>query len=151
MMGKTQKLIVSIVILTIAVAGSFFLGKSTQSVQQLPLLSPIFSSSAGSNQLFRSQTATFQGEITKVNKDSLDVATDAGVTGNFKLSNKVYIYKFKKGVTQATSSTDLNSIEVAKRVLIILELSKDQYKVVSISYQPPPVTPPPAGGQTQKK
>lgn len=122
-----------ILVLIIALLAGFFLGKSIQTAKQKP---PASSSSALPNALFKAQTATFQGKITKINKDSLDVRADSGAAGNFKLSNKVYIYKFKAGASQATSSTDLKSIETGKRTLIILELSEGQYKAVSISYPP---------------
>ena len=128
-----------ILVLIIVALIAFFLGKSTQSGYQVP--SSTSSPQAKSNQLLRSQTATFQGEITKVNKDSVDVKTEKGIVGNLKLSSNFFIYKFEPGATQATSSADINSIETGKRALIILELSENQYKVVSISYQPPPVTP----------
>jgi len=88
------------------------------------------------NSLFRSQTATFQGMITKVNKGSIDVKTDSGQTGSFALSEKVNIYKFKEGSRQSSTSSDLSSIETGKKVLIILALSGNQYKVVTLSYQP---------------
>lgn len=144
---QKQKLIIIFIFVALI---AFFLGKFFQSGGQAPLTSPS-SSKVASNELFRSQTATFQGEITKVSKDSLDVKTDTGTTGNFKLSSKVYIYKFAAGAPQATSSTDLSTIESGKRVLIILELSDSQYKVVSISFQPAPATQTPTKSPIKKK
>lgn len=126
-----------VVILLIGGLIGFSLGKSAGQKASAPSASP-----AQANPLFRSQTATFQGEISKVNKDSLDVKTDSGKTGTLVLSGKVTIYKFKEGSKQATASSDLNSIEVGKKVLIVLEFSGGQYKVVSISYQPTAVITP---------
>lgn len=88
--------------------------------------------------LFRSQTATFQGEITKVSGNKLSVKDDKGQTGDFPVSNKVVIYKFKAGSNQASASSDLKSIDIGKQALVILELVNGKYQVTSISYLPPP-------------
>lgn len=145
---RTTLLIVSLIIGGVI---GFFLGKSV--VQKPPTSS---TAPTQANSLFRSQTATFQGEISKVNSDSLDVKSDSGQTGSLTLSNKVVIYKFKEGSKQATASSDLSSIETGKKVLIILEFSggqykqslnsslRSEYKVVSISYQPAPAPAPTA-------
>ena len=95
------------------------------------------------NPLFRSQSATFQGEITKVSGNKISVKDEKGQTGDFSVADKVVIYKFKEGVSQASVSSDLKTIDTGKQALVVLELINGQYQVVSISYLPPPPTPKP--------
>ena len=136
-----KQIIYLIVVLIIGGVLGFFVGRSTgQKATQVSNTAP----TTQSNQLFRSQTATFQGEITKVNSGSLEVKSDSNQTGSLTLSDRVVIYKFKEGTNQASASSDLNTIETGKKVLIVLNLLGSQYKVVSISYQPPPSTPKPS-------
>ena len=131
---KPKQIIYLIVILLIGGVLGFFAGRSGGQKATQTNTTP----TTQANQLFRSQTATFQGEITKVNSGSLEVKSDSNQTGSLTLSDRVVIYKFKEGTNQATASSDLTSIETGKKVLIVLNLLGNQYKVVSISYQPPP-------------
>ena len=62
------------------------------------------------NPLFKSQTATFQGEISQVSGKKIAVKSDNGQTGEFPVSDKVVIYKFKEGSNQASASSDLKII-----------------------------------------
>ena len=143
-----KQIIYLIVVLIIGGVLGFFVGRSIgQKATQVSSAAP----TSQSNQLFRLQTATFQGEIVKVNSGSLDVKTDSGQTGSLTLSDRVVIYKFKEGTNQASASSNLNTIETGKKVLIVLDLSGSQYKVVSISYQPPPGTPKPSPTTTPAK
>lgn len=123
--------------MVLSAGGGFLVGKNTTQMKlitqpaeqnQLPKANPIFSS----------QTATIQGEITKVNGSTLSVKTSNGQTEDFPVSSKVVIYKFSGKSPQASASSDLKSVTLGERVLIQLELKDNKYQVISISAFPPP-------------
>lgn len=84
--------------------------------------------------LFKSQTATFQGKITKINGKTLDVEADNGQKGRFDLSDKVIIYTFTGSTSIASPSTDLKLLETDKKVIINLELINGKFQAVAVSY-----------------
>lgn len=114
----------------------FSIGKYYSFAPEAPLQSKLTEDKVPTSALFRSQTATFQGEITEVNENKILVKSDSGQIGEFPVSDKVLIYKFKEGSAQASASSDLKTVETDKPVSIILELISGEYKVVSITYLP---------------
>lgn len=86
--------------------------------------------------IFTTQTATIQGTISKVDGNKLSVTNLKQENGQFTVSDKVVIYKFRSGSTQASASSDLKTIETGQQVLLNLELANGAYQVVSISYLP---------------
>lgn len=83
--------------------------------------------------IFQSQNATIQGTITKVEGQNISVTNVNGESGQFPVSSKVVIYKFRPGSSQASPSSELKDISINKPVLINLELTGGQYQVTSIS------------------
>lgn len=126
------KYLLGIVLILIAAAGGYFFGVSRQNS------SPGSTKQVSKNPLFKSQTATFQGTITKIDGSKLSLKDDSGQAGTFSLSPKVTIYKFSGSTRQASASSDIKTLETGKQVLIVLELKDNQYQVISISYLPPP-------------
>ena len=140
---ESAKYATTIVLVVIAAALGFLFGKQGQ-MPGLKTQNPLSTESqTAQNSLLKSQTATFQGEITKVNGQNIDVKSDSGQTGSFPVSSKVVVYKFSSGSTQASASSDLKSIETGKSALIMLELMDGKYQVVSVSYLPPAPAPKP--------
>lgn len=88
------------------------------------------------NSLFQTQSATLQGKITKVSDNNITVENDKGEFGTFTASPRMVIYKFNSGSRQATSSSDLKSIEQNQTVILTLTLSGNDYQIASISYIP---------------
>ena len=89
---------------------------------------------AAQNPLFKTQSATFQGKITKINGKTLTVESDNGQKGEFGLSDNIIIYKFPNNSATASSSSDIKQIDTGKLVLISLNLINNKYQAVSISY-----------------
>lgn len=126
----------SIILICLLVGGilGFAFGRMNRSVPNYPIQPK--SSQIQTNPLFKSQTATFEGEITKVEGNSLIVKDEKGQTGNLPISSKVVIYKFKPGSSLASASSDLKLIDPGKKAQVVLELIDGKYQVVSISYLP---------------
>ena len=125
----TRNNIIAIILIIVFAVGGFLLGKSvSQNSTQSKTTSP------KQNSIFSSQTATIQGEITKVNNGTISVKSNSGQTGDFPLSPRAVIYQFKPGATTASASSDLKTIETGKPVVLVLELKDGTYQVVSISY-----------------
>ena len=136
MAGKS--LFVVVLVVVAAVAG-FLFGSAGSAKTKLPQVTTgTGNQSVAKNPIFKSQTATFQGVITKVDGSNLSVKDDKGQTDTFPVSQRAVIYKFKAGSPQASASSDLKTIETDKQALVMLELVDDKYQVVSISYLPPP-------------
>ena len=85
------------------------------------------------NPLFKSQSATFEGEITGVEGLKLTVKDYKDQTGVLTAIPNLIIYG--SGVKKA--ATDSASIELNKKAVLTLEVVDGQYKVISISYLPP--------------
>lgn len=131
----------TIILIVIAAVGGFLAGKQNQGGSvSLPKIQSQ-ASQIQSNPLLKSQTATFQGTITKVSGQTIDVKSDSGQTGSFPVSARVVIYKFNGTSPQASASSDLKTIETGKQALVMLELLDNKYQVVSVSYLPPPPAP----------
>ena len=96
--------------------------KITNSPVQLEQTKVTTSFEAATNPLFKSQSATFQGKITKISGRTLTVESDTGQKGEFEISEKVAIYKFAPNSSVASASADIKTIETGKQVLISLNL-----------------------------
>lgn len=130
------KYLIGIVFILLAATVGYLFGVSVSTSKiSLPQIST--RQGVSKNPLFKSQTATFQGTITKIDKSNLSVKDESGRTGTFPISSKVTIYKFSGSSRQASASSDIKTLETGKQVLIVLELKDKEYQVISISYLPP--------------
>ncbi len=137
---STKYLVSVILVIAAAVLGYLFGAASASRLAPSP--SPVIQQSVvARNPIFKSQTAIFQGVITQVSGRNLAVKDDKGTTATFPVSSKVVIYKFNGNSPQATGSSDLQTIETGKQVLVMLELINNQYQVTSVSFLPPPPKP----------
>lgn len=75
-------------------------------------------------------TATVKGQILSKEGMSILVTNDKGQFAPMKLSPTVVIYTPPNN----SPSSDLNSLELNKEVVILLEFMDGKYQVVSISY-----------------
>lgn len=117
------------------ISGRIPVGRQLQPNQPTPMPQTQESEALkNSSSLFKSQTATIQGKITKVLGNIAQVESDTGAKGEFEISDKVLIYKFKGGSGTASASSDLKEIQENMQVLITLALIEGKYKIVSISY-----------------
>jgi len=89
---------------------------------------------AAQNPLFKTQSATFQGKITKINGKTLTVESDNGQKGEFEISDNITIYTFPNNSPTASPSADLKLIETGKEVLVTLQLVDGKYEAVAMSY-----------------
>lgn len=131
---------VILVLMFVAAVGGFYAGKTTI-LPGSPYTPTQTESAVLASPVFASQTATVQGVITKVDGKIITVVGDKNMEDNFEVSDKLVIYKFTSGSPQASASSKLNSIDLNKNALIILELMENKYKVTSVSYLPPPPKP----------
>ena len=95
------------------------------------------------NAFFDAQLATIQGEIIEIKNSTILIKNGTGQLKNFPISPKAVVFQLIPGTTQATPSADLKNIETGKKVLIQLELTNNEYQVLTITYLPPLVTPSP--------
>lgn len=132
-------IIATLVISGLLIGGSYLVGKGIQ----LPLnkkpqsTPPPAANLITTSPLFDSQTATINGQVIQVIHSTLitiQVKNKDGLMDTFPIVPNLVIYKYKSGSTEATSSADLQTIELNKDALIVLEHIKGEYKVVSISY-----------------
>lgn len=84
--------------------------------------------------LFQSQSATVQGTIIKVSGNKITVQDDKKQTGEFITSPRLVIYRPPKDNKPATPSSDLKTLELNKKALIIFEFANGEYQAASISY-----------------
>lgn len=137
---SSKQIVAGIALVIIGAITGFFLGRYSlsgpASQPPTPAKEPVQTSP-----LFKSQTATIQGTITKVEGETLTIQDEKSQTGDFKISPKVVIYKFAPNSPQASASSDLSSVETEKPTLLVLELKGGEYQIVSISYLPPPAKP----------
>ena len=133
---------VILILMLIAATGGFYAGKTTILPGSPYTPTQSGESSTLASSVFKSQTATFQGVITKVDGKNLQVKSDSGNTASFPISERAVIYKFSGKSPQASASSDLKTIETDKQALVMLELLDNNYQVVSVSYLPPPPAPP---------
>lgn len=90
---------------------------------------------AGQNLIFKTQTASIEGKITDIENNTTTITNDQGQSDSFLLSTKLVIYKpEKEGSPRASASTDIKSINLNQKSLIILEMVDGKYQVVSISH-----------------
>lgn len=137
----SSRYVVVLVLIVVAAVGGFLVGRGGETSNQTPTTQEGQTSQVLSNPLLKSQTATFQGEITAVSGQNLEVKSDGGQTGSFPVSSRLVVYKYTVGSTQASASSELKSIETGKQALVMLELLDNKYQVVSVSYLPPPPKP----------
>lgn len=124
-----------IVTIFLTALGGFLAGKYLKTPTTFPLVNQVEQNTTPSpDSLFQTQTATFQGKITKVEGANLQVESETGHKTTFPISNKLTIYKFGANSATASPSADLKTIEVDKLVLIMLELIDGKYQAVTISY-----------------
>lgn len=135
------KYLVTVILVVVAAVSGYLFGSAGSAKTKLPQVTT-GNQSVAKNPIFKSQTATFQGFITKVDGSNLSVKDEKGTTDTFPVSQRAVIYKFKANSPQASASSDLNSIETDKQALVMLELLDNKYQVVSVSYLPPPPAPP---------
>lgn len=133
----TGKYLVTVILVVVAAVAGFLFGSAGSGKNGLPQITTN-NQPVSKNPIFKSQTATFQGVITKVSGNSIEVKNDSGQVATFPVAGKVVIYKFTGASPQASASSDLKSIETDKQALVMLELIDSGYQVVSISYLPPP-------------
>lgn len=86
--------------------------------------------------LFDTQTATVRAKVTTVSGTNLTVQNQRGQTDTFPASSRLVIYKYPSGASQATSTSDLKSIELNEEALMVLEFADNKFQVVSITYLP---------------
>ncbi len=132
--------LISAILIVIAAAGGYFFGISVSTSKTTPP-ADVTRPAVTRNPIFKSQTATFQGTITKIDRSSVSLKDESGKTGIFPISAKVVIYKFTGSSRQASASSDIKTAETGKQVLVVLELKDNQYQVISISYLPPAPSP----------
>lgn len=135
MEGLNLKTIISsIVLLSLGVAAGFFLGRfslSTQVATNQAVKQTVQAPKV--ENVFKSETATFQGVVTKAG-EKLTLKNDKGQVADFLISPKAVIYKPTGQKGQASASADIKSVELNKKVLIILELKDNNYQIISVSY-----------------
>ncbi|TSC85723.1 MAG: hypothetical protein G01um10147_1114 [Microgenomates group bacterium Gr01-1014_7] len=136
----SSKYLVTVILVVVAAVAGFLFGSAGSTKTGLPQITT-GNQSVAKNPIFKSQTATFQGIITKVDGSELSVKDDSGNTDTFSVSSKAVIYKFTGSSSQASASSDLKSIDTDKQALVMLELIDGKYQIVSVSYLPPPPKP----------
>lgn len=137
----SSKYVITLILVVVAALGGFLVGKQGGGMASLPKVQTQTNQEAPVSPLLKSQTATFQGEIVKVEGQTMEVKSDTGDTGSFPISGNAVIYKYTSTSTQASASSDLKTIETGKMALVMLELLDNKYQVVSVSYLPPPPKP----------
>jgi hypothetical protein len=85
---------------------------------------------------FNSQTATVHGKVTKVDGRMITVTNEKNITESLTLDDAVVIYHFNSSTNQASSSSDIKSIDTDLPALLSINKSGDTLKVVTISYLP---------------
>lgn len=133
----SSKYVITLILVVVAGLGGFIVGKQGGGMASLPKVQTQTNQEASVSPLLKSQTATFQGEITQVSGQTMEVKSDSGETGSFPISGNAVIYKFTGTSPQASASSDLKTIETGKMALVMLELIDGKYQVVSVSYLPP--------------
>ncbi len=137
---STRNLVSVVLIVAAAVLGFLFGVASGSKSAYVPAAAPANQSTISQNAIFKSQSAIFQGVITQVSGRTLAVKSDSGQTATFPVAANAVIYKFNGTSPQASSSSDLKTIDLNKQALVQLILTGNQYQVSSISYLPPPPT-----------
>lgn len=84
------------------------------------------------NQLFTTQDATIQGQITRIDGSTLTIKNKAGAIGTLNIIPQSPIFKSN----QTTASIDPSSIEVNKDALIFVRKLNNEYRVFMIKYFP---------------
>lgn len=111
------------------VGGKMYSGSPVSKIGQAPSLA---------NRLYTSQAATIRGQITAVKDRTIQVRNANGTTGDIKASNRIMIVKFSPDPRNIVSpSSDLQSIETNKDVLMTLEMVNGNYEVIQVQYVVP--------------
>lgn len=87
--------------------------------------------------LFNDQTTTIQAEIVRADNSYIAVKKD-DLSETFPMSESVLIFHQKTSEKAATSSSDIDSIQLNREATIVLKVIDGEYKVISVSYLSPP-------------
>ena len=85
-------------------------------------------------EIFSSQTATIRGKVTAINGTNLTLENDQKVMGNFD-AGKVVLVNDATNLTVASSSADLQKIQLNKDTLINLLYTNGRYVITSLTYR----------------
>ena len=133
---KLTKLAPVAMLIMVTGVGGYYLGTS-KNPTSLPSVQEGQDKVLSASSLFKTQTATVQGQITKITDSTLTVKDEKNKEEEFSISEKIVIYKsLKEDPKRATASSDINSVETNKVKVIMLEVINGKYQVVSISDLP---------------
>lgn len=138
-----KNLAITATLVLLALIGGFLTGQATAKKTK-PSSTPATNNeriSPALSPLFRNVTATIQGQVISVSNNKITVKDRQDKTDSLELSPRVLIYKYNSSGTPASPSADLKSIQTNQDAIIVAELYKDSYQVVSISYLPKPPIP----------
>jgi DNA/RNA endonuclease YhcR with UshA esterase domain len=85
-------------------------------------------------EIFSSQTATIRGRITSINGQKMVIENDQKVSGEFS-AGRVVLVNEATNLTVASSSADLQKIQLNKEAVINLLYVEGRYVVTSLTYR----------------
>ncbi|MBI2011204.1 hypothetical protein HYS91_00400 [Candidatus Daviesbacteria bacterium] len=137
--------IVGIVLTLAALALGFFMGRGLLATNPGSINNQASGSATmvKTSPLFKAQTATIQGKITKIDGSTITVTSQDNQAETFPLDSNFTIYKHTSGTSFAAALPGSDKqIELNKDSIIVLNVKDGDYKVSSISYLSPPPKPP---------
>ena len=130
------QIFILLIVSVVSIITGYFVGYSKQPIAK----EVVEESMTKTNPLFQFQTAIIpEGKVTALNKNILTVTNDKNQMGEFPLSKRLAIYKPKEPNSKnASSSSDIKSIELNQKATIVLSFSNGQFEVTEVSYIPQP-------------
>lgn len=97
--------------------------------------SPQAEKMAPKNPIFSSQTAYFQGYITKVEGRKATLKSLSNFTATYDLAENININQFNQN-RQASASSDIKKLLLNTQMTAALQLKGADYQIVSVTYLP---------------
>lgn len=117
--------------------GGYYLGSAQNSAPPSSYQQDETEEVLSASSLFKTQTATVQGEIIKVDPSSLTVKDETGKIEEFPISERIVIYKaLAEDPKRSKAYSDIKMIETNKLKVIMLEAIDGKYQIVSVSDLP---------------
>lgn len=139
---KSKLFWIIIGLLVILIITGFFLGSYFLPQRKAPITQNSFSTS---QKIFANQSATIKGKIIKISTSQITIQNNLGVTGEFRLADKIFITRYDS-LGQSYLTSNVSEIELNKDTIINLELPSDtnglnvdqsDYRIIAVNFLPP--------------